>query len=78
MRAAGVPILRVSANTPKDLVFRDYRDCGSGIIGNWQLGGGLDSINPNVCDVEKKRSKSTQRASVSHEFGAFWTPPRRL
>ncbi len=63
-----VPILRDSANTPKDLVFRDYREYGSEIIGNWQSGEGPDSINLNVCYMEK-HDKSTKRASVAHEIG---------
>ncbi len=63
-----VPILRDSANTPKALVFRDYRECGSEIIGNWQSGEGPDSINLNVCYMEK-HSKSVQRATATHEVG---------
>ena len=63
-----VPILRDSANTPKDLVFRDYRECGSEIIGDWQSGEGPDSINLNVCYMEK-HDKSAKRASVAHEIG---------
>jgi hypothetical protein len=63
-----VPILRDSANTPKDLVFRDYRDFGSGILGNWEPRDGPDSINLNVCYMEK-RGKSTKRATATHEVG---------
>ena len=63
-----VPILRDSANTPKDLVFRDYRDCGSGILGNWEPRDGPDSINLNVCYMEK-HGKSTKRATATHEVG---------
>ncbi len=63
-----VPILRDSANTPTDLVFRDYRECGTGVIGNWQPGDGPDYINLNTCYMEKQ-SKATQRASVTHELG---------
>jgi hypothetical protein len=63
-----VPILRDSVNTPKDLVFRDYRDCGSGVLGNWQFGEGPDSINFNVCYM-RKHSRSVQRATATHEVG---------
>ncbi len=49
-------------------MFRDYRDCGSGIIGNWQSGEGPDYVNLNVCHMEKQ-SRSVQRASVVHELG---------
>ena len=63
-----VPILRDSANTPTDLVFRDYRDCGTGVVGNWAPGEGPDSINLNVCSMEKQ-SKSTQPATLTHELG---------
>jgi hypothetical protein len=63
-----VPILRDTANTPKDLVFRDYRECGTGVIGNWQPGDGPDFINLNTCYMEI-RSKSVRRASVTHEIG---------
>ena len=63
-----VSILRDSANTPTDLMFRDYRDCGSGVIGNWQSVEGPDYINLNTCYMEKQ-SKPVQRASVVHELG---------
>ena len=28
-----VPVLRDTQNTPTDLVFRDFRDCGTGVMG---------------------------------------------
>ena len=65
----GVPVLRDTADTPTDLVFRDYRDCGSGVVGTWQpTEVGPDFINLNVCYMEKL-GNSGQRASVSHELG---------
>lgn len=63
-----VRIMRDTANTPTDLVFRDYRDCGSGVIGNWWSGDGPDFISLNTCYMEDQ-STAVQRASVTHELG---------
>ena len=63
-----VPILRDSAKTPADLVFRDYRDCGTGTVGYWEPKGGADAINFNACYMGKI-SRADQRSSATHEIG---------
>jgi hypothetical protein len=63
-----VPILRDTQATATDLVFRDFRDCGTGVIGYWQPQDGADSINFNICSMEKQ-SNSVRRATATHELG---------
>ncbi len=63
-----VPILRDTANTPTDLAFRDYRDCGTGTIGYWEPRDGTDFVNFNVCYMEKL-SGAHKRSSATHELG---------
>jgi hypothetical protein len=63
-----VPILRDTQNTPTDLVFRDFRDCGTGVMGYWQPKDGADSINFNICSLNKQ-SDSVKRATATHELG---------
>ncbi len=67
-RLGGVPILRDSAATPMDLVFRDYSDCGTGTVGYWEPKDGPDAVNFNVCYM-RKLSVLSQRASATHEIG---------
>ena len=67
-RLGGVPILRDSAATPTDLVFRDYRDCGTGTVGYWVPANGTDAVNFNICYMGKL-SVLSQRASATHEIG---------
>jgi hypothetical protein len=61
-------MLRDTQNTPTDLVFRDFRDCGTGVKGSWQPKDGADSINFNVCSMDKQ-SDSVKRATATHELG---------
>jgi predicted Zn-dependent protease len=63
-----VPILRDTPDTPTDLVFRDFRDCGTGVIGYWQPRDGADSINFNACSMGKQ-SEPVRRATATHELG---------
>jgi hypothetical protein len=63
-----VPILQDTQSTPTDLVFRDFRDCGTGIIGYWQPEDGADAINFNICAMDKQ-SNSVKRATATHELG---------
>jgi len=67
-RLGGVPILPDSAETPTDLMFRDFRDCRSGVIGNWQPTTGADFINFNTCYMNKVSTLS-KRAAATHELG---------
>ena len=67
-RLGGVPILRDSASTPTDLVFRDYRECGTGMVGYWEPKDGTDAVNLNVCYMEKLGSTG-KRATATHEVG---------
>ncbi len=67
-RLGGVPILKDSAATPTDLVFRDFRDCGTGTVGYWEPKTGPDAINFNSCYMDKLGA-SGQRASATHELG---------
>ncbi len=67
-RLGRVPIVRDSANTPTDVVFRDFRDCGSGTVGYWQPNAGADFINFNTCYMNKVSTLS-KRASATHEVG---------
>ena len=64
----GVPILKDSAGTPTDLVFRDFRDCGTGTVGYWEPKTGPDAINFNSCYMGKLGTQD-QRASATHELG---------
>ena len=55
-----VPIVRDTRVTATDLVFRDFRGCGTAIVGYWQPRDGADSINFNAC-LMRKQSKSVRR-----------------
>jgi Pregnancy-associated plasma protein-A len=63
-----VPIVRDTRVTATDLVFSDFRDCGTAIVGYWQPKDGADSINFNAC-LMRKQSKSVRRATATHELG---------
>lgn len=67
-RLGRVPILRDSANTPTDLVFRDYGNCGSGVVSYWQPRDGADVVNFNRCGMQGL-STSDRRAVATHELG---------
>ena len=67
-RLGGVPFRRDTAGTLTDLVFRDYRDCGTGTVGYWVPRDGADLVNFNSCYMGKL-SGSGQRASATHEIG---------
>ena len=67
-RLGGVPILRDNAGTPTDLVFRDYRDCGTATVGYWEPKDRADFINFNSCYMGKV-SVTDRRASATHELG---------
>ncbi len=64
----GVSIWPDRPTTPTDLVFRDYRECGTGVIGSWEPRDGPDSINLNICYMEKLGSTG-KRATATHEVG---------
>ncbi len=67
-RLGRVPIQPDSRGTATDLVFRDYRQCGSGVVALWQPSDGADSINFNVCHMNNQ-SSSNKRAVATHELG---------
>ena len=48
--------------------FRDYRDCGDGVLARWMPGSGADLIAFNVCEMDKI-SAFDRRATAVHEVG---------
>jgi hypothetical protein len=51
-----------------NLEFRDYRDCGDGVLGRWMPGSGADLISFNVCEMDKI-SPFDRRGVAGHEVG---------
>jgi hypothetical protein len=51
-----------------NLEFRDYRDCGDGVLGRWMPGSGADVIAFNVCEMDKI-STFDRRGIAVHELG---------
>ena len=51
-----------------NLEFRDYRDCGDGVLSRWMPGSGADVIAFNVCEMDKI-SAFDRRATAVHEVG---------
>ena len=61
-----VTIQRSQSDT--NLEFRDYRNCGDGVLGSWMPGSGADLIAFNVCGMDKI-SAFDRRATAVHEVG---------
>ena len=51
-----------------NLEFRDYRDCGDGVLSRWMPESGADVIAFNVCEMDKI-SAFDRRATAVHEVG---------
>ena len=51
-----------------NLEFRDYRDCGDGVLCRWMPGSGTDLISFNVCEMDKI-SPFDRRGAAVHEVG---------
>ena len=51
-----------------NLEFREYRDCGDGVLGRWMPGTGADLISFNVCEMDKV-SPFDRRGAAVHEVG---------
>jgi hypothetical protein len=62
----GVTIQRSESDA--NLEFRDYRDCGDGVLGRWMPGSGADLISFNVCEMDKI-SPFDRRGAAVHEVG---------
>lgn len=51
-----------------NLEFRDYRDCGDGVLGSWMWRSGPDWITFNVCTMNRI-SAFDRRGTAVHELG---------
>ncbi|CAA9426246.1 MAG: hypothetical protein AVDCRST_MAG80-249 [uncultured Rubrobacteraceae bacterium] len=51
-----------------NLEFRDYQDCGDGVLGRWLPGSGADLIAFNTCEMDKINTFD-RRGTAVHELG---------
>jgi hypothetical protein len=63
-----VPIRPDNERTPTDLVYRDYRDCGTATTGYWEPRAGADLIAFNACNLDDIGGND-KRAVATHELG---------